>query len=209
MSLGSWEVKVTVDAMPQKVATAVGELSEQLIGAEYKPIAYLGSQVVNGTNHAVLAEQTILTGKDTKNVVILIFNEKPNEMKATLVNIERVIEQGGELGGIAVDVKTDIPAEAKEAFDKAFEGFVGSKVKPFALLGTQVVKGVDYMFAAEVTSVTAEPVTKVCLVTVNGMTGDLAFADMLDSRSDILSLGYAFTWLKKGTSFGAPLGEWP
>ena len=209
MSLGSWEVKVAVDAMPQKVATAVGELSEQLIGAEYKPIAYLGSQVVNGTNHAVLAEQTILTGKDTKNVVILIFNEKPNEMKATLVNIERVIEQGGELGGIAVDVKTDIPAEAKEAFDKAFEGFVGSKVKPFALLGTQVVKGVDYMFAAEVTSVTAEPVTKVCLVTVNGMTGDLAFADMLDSRSDILSLGYAFTWLKKGTSFGAPLGEWP
>ena len=209
MSLGSWEVKVAADAMPQKVATAVGELSEQLIGAEYKPIAYLGSQVVNGTNHAVLAEQTILTGKDTKNVVILIFNEKPNEMKATLVNIERVIEQGGELGGIAVDVKTDIPTEAKEAFDKAFEGFVGSKVKPFALLGTQVVKGVDYMFAAEVTSVTAEPVTKVCLVTVNGMTGDLAFADMLDSRSDILSLGYAFTWLKKGTSFGAPLGEWP
>lgn len=209
MSLGSWEVKVAVDAVPQKVATAIGELSEQLIGAEYKPIAYLGSQVVNGTNHAVLAEQTILTGKDTKNVVILIFNEKPNEMKATLVNIERVIEQGGELGGIAVDVKTDIPAEAKEAFDKAFEGFVGSKVKPFALLGTQVVKGVDYMFAAEVTSVTAEPVTKVCLVTVNGMTGDLAFADMLDSRSDILSLGYAFTWLKKGTSFGAPLGEWP
>ena len=209
MSLGSWEVKVAVDSVPQKVATAIGELSEQLIGAEYKPIAYLGSQVVNGTNHAVLAEQTILTGKDTKNVVVLIFNEKPNEMKATLVNIERVIEQGGELGGIAVNVKTDIPAEAKEAFDKAFEGFVGSKVKPFALLGTQVVKGVDYMFAAEVTSVTAEPVTKVCLVTVNGMTGDLAFADMLDSRSDILSLGYAFTWLKKGTSFGAPLGEWP
>jgi hypothetical protein len=209
MSLGSWEVKVAIDAMPQKVATAVGELADQLIGAEYKPIAYLGSQVVNGTNHAVLAEQTVITGKDTKNVVILIFNEKPNEMKATLVNIERVIEQGGELGGIAVDVKTDIPAEAKEAFDKAFEGFVGSKVKPFALLGTQVVKGVDYMFAAEVTSVTAEPITKVCLVTVNGMTGDLAFADMLDSRSDILSLGYAFTWLKKGTSFGAPLGEWP
>ena len=207
--LGSWNVKVAVDAMPQKVATAIGELAEQLIGCEYKPIAYLGSQIVNGTNHAVLAEQTVLTGKDTKNVVVLIFNEKPNEMKATLVNIERVVEQGGEMGGIQVDVKTDIPAEAKEAFDKAFEGFVGSKVKPFALLGTQVVKGVNYIFAAEVTSVTAEPVTKVCLVTVNGMTGEIAFADLLDSRSDVMSLGYAFTWLKKGTSFGAPLGEWP
>lgn len=209
MALGSWEVKVAVDAMPQKVATAIGELAEQLIGAEYKPIAYLGSQIVNGINHAVLAEQTIITGKDTKNVVILIFNEKPNEMKATLVNIERVIEQGGEMGGIAVDVKTDIPAEAKEAFDNAFEGFVGSKVTPFAYLGSQVVKGVNYFFAAEVTSITAEPVTKVALVTVNGMTGEIAFADLLDSRQDALTLGYAFTWLKKGTSFGAPLGEWP
>lgn len=207
--LGSWNVKVAVDAMPQKVATAIGELADQLIGAEYKPIAYLGSQVVNGTNHAVLAEQTILTGKDTKNVVVLIFNEKPNEMKATLVNIERVVEQGGEMGGIQVDVQTDIPAEAKEAFTKAFEGFVGSKVDPFAYLGSQVVKGVNYIFAAEVTGVTAEPVTKVCLVTVNGMTGEIAFADLLDSRSDVMSLGYAFTWLKKGTSFGAPLGEWP
>ena len=209
MALGSWEVKVAVDAMPQKVATAVGELADQLIGAEYTPIAYLGSQVVNGINHAVLAEQTIITGKDTKNVVILIFNEKPNEMKATLVNIERVIEQGGELGGIHVDVQTNIPAEAKESFDKAFEGFVGSKVEPFAYLGSQVTKDVDYIFAAKVTSVTAEPVTKVCLVTVNGMSGDIAFGDLLDSRNDLMTVGYAFTWLKKGTSFGAPLGEWP
>jgi hypothetical protein len=207
--LGIWNVNVTVDAMPQKVATAVGELSEQLIGYEYTPIAYLGSQVVNGTNHAVLAEQTVLTGKDTKNVVVLIFNEKPNEMKATLVNIERVIEQGGEMGGIHVDVQTDIPAEAIEAFKTTFEGFVGSKIKPFALLGTQVTKGVNYIFAAEVTGVTAEPVTTVELVTVNGMTKEYAFADLLDSRSDVMSLGYAFTWLKKGTSFGAPLGEWP
>lgn len=207
--LGSWEINVAINAMPQKVATAVGELTDQLIGAEYKPIAYLGSQVVNGTNHAVLAEQTIITGKDTKNVVVLIFNEKPNEMKATLVNIERVVEQGGEMGGIQVDVKTDIPEEAREAFTKAFEGFVGSKVEPFAYLGSQVVKGVNYIFAAKVTGVTAEPVTKVCLLTVNGMTGDIAFADLLDSRSDVMSLGYAFTWLKKGSSFGAPLGEWP
>ena len=208
MSLGSWNVNVTVGKMPEKVATAFGELSN-MVGAEYTPIAYLGSQVVNGTNHAVLAEQTVITGKDTKNVVVVIFNEKPNEMKATLVNIERVVESGGPMGGIAVNVQTNIPSDAQEAFDTAFEGFVGSRVKPFALLGTQVVKGVNYIFAAEVTSVTADPETKVALVTVNGMTKDIAFADLLDSRSDIMSVGYAFTWLKRGTSFGAPLGEWP
>ena len=37
--------------MPQKVATAIAELN--LIGAEYAPIAYLGSQLVNGVNHGV------------------------------------------------------------------------------------------------------------------------------------------------------------
>lgn len=209
MALGSWKINVILNAMPEKIATAVGKLSEQLIGAEYTPIAYLGSQQVNGINHAVLAEQTILTGKDTKNVVVLIFNEKPNELEATLVNIERVVESGEALGGINVNVKTEIPEDAQETFNTVFEGFVGSNVKPFALLGTQVTNGVNYIFAAEVTSVTAEPVTKVAIVTVNSLENTIAFADLLDSRQDISTLGYAFTWLKKGTSFGTPLGEWP
>lgn len=74
--LGSWDVKVVVGSLPEKVATAVGELGEKLIGAEYTPIAYLGSQLVNGTNHAVLAEQVLTTGRDTKNIVVLTFNEK-------------------------------------------------------------------------------------------------------------------------------------
>lgn len=208
MALGSWNVNVVVDAMPQKVATAVSALSEQLMGAEYTPIAYLGSQVVNGINHAVLAEQLVITGKDTKNVVVLIFNEK--DMDCTLVAIERVLESGGEAGGIVVDATTDIPKEAQEAFDKVFEGFVGSKVEPFAYLGSQVVKGVNYIFAAEVTPVVENPETKVAIVIVNAMTGEISFTDLLGTKTDSLQLGYAFTWLKRqNTSLGAPLGEWP
>ena len=193
--LGSWEINVAKNAIPEKVATAIGELAENLVGAEYKPVAYLGSQQVNGINHAVLAEQTIITGKDTKNVVVLIFNEKPSDMKVTLVNIERVIEQGGELGGIVVDVKSDIPTEAKEVFDAAFNGFCGSNVEPFALLGTQVVNGTDYIFACEVTSVTKEPVKSVSVVTVNSLSKNVKFDDLIKGTS-IKSLGYAFTWLK-------------
>jgi hypothetical protein len=208
--LGSWKINIDLNGMPQKVATAMGKLSEQLMGAEYTPIAYLGSQQVNGINHAVLAEQLVVTGKDTKNVVVIIFNEKPNEMEYSLVNIERVVESGGQMGGITVEVKTDIPAEAKEAFAKCFEGFVGSKVDPFALLGTQIVKGTNYIFAAEVTPVTPDPETKVAVVIVNAMTGDIAFTDMLGTKTDALQLGYAFTWLKRQNgSLGSPLGEWP
>ena len=194
--LGSWNIDVAVGSMPEKVATAVSELANQLVGAEYEPIAYLGSQIVNGTNHAVLAKQTVLTGKDTTNVVVLIFNEKPNEMKCTLVNIERVVEQGGPEGGIDVDVKTKIPAEAQAEFDKAFDGWVGANIKPFALLGTQVVNGVNYLFACEVTGVTAEPQTSVAVVTVNSNTGVVNFDDLIVGTKTAKSLGYAFTWLK-------------
>lgn len=208
--LGSWKVNVVIDAMPQKVATAVGKLSETLIGAEYKPIAYLGSQVVNGINHAVLAEQTVLTGKDSKNIVVLTFNEKQGEIEATLVGIDTVLKSGDELGGIVVNATTDIPAEAKEALDKVLEGYVGAKIEPFAYLGSQVVKGVDYIFAATITPVVPDPVSTVAIVKANALTNTFNGTDLLQDKTNTAALGYAFTWLKYGDNLvGAPLGEWP
>lgn len=184
MSLGSWNVDVSIGSMPEKVATAVGELSEQLVGAEYTPIAYLGSQVVNGINHAVLAEQLILSGKDTKNIVILIFNEKG--MDCTLVNVERVVESGSGMGGIQVNVEVDdqINKTAQELFDQTFAGFCGSIVTPIALLGTQVVRGIDYIFACEVSPVidNGENNKKVKLVTINDMGLQTSFVDLLESN---------------------------
>lgn len=204
--VGNWNVDVTVGAMPQKVATAMGKLSETLLGAEYEAIAYLGSQVVNGTNHAVLAEQTVTTGRDTKNVVVLIFNEKPNEIDLTLVSIERVVEGGLPMGGTVIDVQTEIPAEIQEVWDAAFEGYVGYSLSPIAYLGSQVTKGTTYIFAVEATPVVAEPTKQAMIIAINPMTKAISFADLLASKEDDLC-GYSFTWLKKG--LGAPLGEWP
>ena len=179
--------------MPQKVATAIGKMSESLMGAEYEPICYLGSQVVNGTNHAVLCEQTIITGRDTKNIVVVVFNEKPNEMELTLVRIDTIVEGGLPMGGTAIDVKTDIPDDAKAIWEDAFDGMVGSNVEPFALLGTQVVNGVNYIFGAVLTPVVADPMSKAVVVTINEKSGTVKFADMLVSKQGG-SLGYAFTW---------------
>ena len=189
--VGEWKVEVNVGGMPQKVATAMGEIN--MLGAEYEPIAYLGSQVVNGVNHAVLAEQIVITGRDTKNIVVLKFNEKPNDMKVALVGIETVVSGGAEFGGIALDVKTDIPEDAKTAWDEAFKDFVGSDVKPFAYLGSQVVNGMNYIFAAEVTPVVPDPVSRLAVVTVNTAEKHAYFGDLLKSKQSA-SLGYAFTW---------------
>lgn len=179
--VGEWNVEVTVGSLPEKVATAVGKMNEMFVGAEYTPIAYLGSQIVNGTNYAVLAEQLLMDGRDTKNVVLLIFNEKPQSIDLTLVDIERVVEGGEEFGGVKVDVETEINKTAQLVFDKAMAGFVGSDVEPFALLGTQIVRGTDFLFAAVVKPVTdqVDAPKAVCVVTVNDMDNGISFKSIL------------------------------
>ena len=203
---GNWDVKISMGAMPQKIASAVAKFNEKMLGAEYEPIAYLGSQVVNGINHAVLAEQIVTTGRDTKNIVVLIFNEKSDEMEATLVNIERVVEGGAALGGTAIEVQTDIPEEAIDAYHSAFDGYVGMSVRLKALLATKVTKGTNYVFFAEVEPVVLDGTPEAMLITVNSLSKDVAFANLLASKAEV-ALGYSFTWLKG--SFGKPLGEWP
>lgn len=193
--MGNWNILVNLGGYPQVVASALAELGDQLIGAEYEAIAYLGSQVVNGTNHAVLAKQTVLTGRDTENIVVLVFNEKPGEMKATLVSVDRVLESGLPMGGTHVDVQTDIPDEAQKAWDAAFDGFIGSTVTPFVYLGNQMVRGMVHYFVATVAPVVPDPVVTVQLVAVNAMDHTVSFVDVLGNKGEA-ALGYAFNWLK-------------
>lgn len=195
MGLGNWNVKVSTSTMPQKVATAVSALGETLLGAEYEPIAYLGSQTVNGINHAVLAEQTIVAGRDTQNVVLLVFNEKPNQNEVSLVGIERVVEGGLPLGGTQINVQTELNDEAAEVWNDAFCDFVGSNVQAFAQLGTQVVNGVNYIYAATVTPVVPNAAARVVIVTINRASREVVFTDLLENKQEA-ALGYAFTWLK-------------
>ena len=59
-----------------------------------------------------------------------------------------------------------LPEDAQTAFDKALAGFTGSDVEPMALLGTQVVAGMNYAILCRVTPVTPDPIPSVQVVTV-------------------------------------------
>ena len=160
--LGSYTVDVHAGSMPQKVATGFGKVFENMVGASYEPIAYLGSKVVNGTNHAILAEQTLITGKDVKSIVLVVLNEKPGDVNGenfSIVEISTLASNGGQMGGLMIDPKTEIPADAKEVWDKHFAGFVGANNTPFALLATQVVNGIAYLFAVESTMIVSPTVS--------------------------------------------------
>jgi hypothetical protein len=187
--IGSWDINVTTSQMPQKVAYAMDNL--ELVGVEYNFIAYLGSQITNGTNHAVLAEQTVLTGHDSKNIVILIFNEKGNDI--ILTSIDRVLETGGPLGGMNIDIQTTIPQDALDALNSVLNNFVGSVITPISLLATKVTTGTNYIFAIQLIPFTGNPQKRVGLLMINSMTKQVAFTDLLTNKLST-ALGYAFTW---------------
>ena len=98
---GGWIFQISLDSMPEKVATAFGELNK-LKGVRYKPVAYLGSQVVNGTNYAVLAEQVIFDAENTKNLVLIVFNVAPNAPEATVVYIKPVLDGFSESSSLTI-----------------------------------------------------------------------------------------------------------
>ena len=195
---GGWDVAVPRDALPQRIATAMGGLNK-LLGCRYAFVAYLGTQRVNGVNHAVLAQQRVLTGEDAVNAVVLVFNETQDSLDVALTDVRRVVEAGGPLGGVKVEMSTEIPLKARSALSAALAGFTGSKVTPFAYIGAQIVKGVDYVLAAEVTPVVPNAVPDLALVTVCA-DGHLEFERLFEvgdaDLANKAALGYAFTWLK-------------
>ena len=74
--LGGWnldEVKGT--ALPQKVQSAFTAVTGDMTGADYEPIAYLGSQAVNGTNYRILAIQRLVVPSGEKRIVKMIIHE--------------------------------------------------------------------------------------------------------------------------------------
>ena len=79
MILGGWNLdEVKGCNLPQKVATDFTAVTSELVGADYEPIAYLGSQQVNGTNYRILALMRTVTPNAEKKIVKMIINEAPD-----------------------------------------------------------------------------------------------------------------------------------
>ena len=74
--LGGWNLEeVKGVALPQKVQSAFTAVTGELVGADYEPIAYLGSQTVNGTNYRILAIQRLVVANSEKRIVKMIVHE--------------------------------------------------------------------------------------------------------------------------------------
>lgn len=87
MILGGWnydDVKAT--NLPQKVASAFTAVTGELVGADYMPVAYAGSQVVNGINYQIIALQMIASPNVVKRFVKMIINVS-SDGKTSLISV--------------------------------------------------------------------------------------------------------------------------
>ena len=73
----------------------------------------------------------------------------------------------------------DIPENVKAAFDKALEGLVGHTYEPIAILGTQVVSGMNYCLLCKTTVVTPDAPVSYTLVYIY---------EALDGTAEILRI---------------------
>ena len=88
--LGGWNIDEMKSVnLPQKAQSAFTAVTGGLVGAEYMPVLYVGSQLVNGTNYCILALQTIITGTPEKRLVKMIINVSSNG-SASIVSVSGV-----------------------------------------------------------------------------------------------------------------------
>lgn len=88
--LGSWDIsEIKGCNLPQKAQSAFTAVTGELVGADYQPVLYVGSQIVNGTNYCILAIQTIITAEPKKNLVKVIVNVSTNGV-ASFVSVSGI-----------------------------------------------------------------------------------------------------------------------
>lgn len=77
MILGDWNLEEIKGCnLPQKVQSDFIAVTSELVGADYEPICYLGSQQVNGVNYRILALRQRLFGNTEKQIVKMIIHEE-------------------------------------------------------------------------------------------------------------------------------------
>ena len=119
------------------------EATQALVGAVYTPIAYLGSEVVEGETHRYLCRtQAVIPDAPYLYAVVELYEPLRGELtlqKLTTFDFE--VPALGLLGGWAEPETPELTEEAAAAFSQAAEGTDYTAV---ALVCSQVVSGAQY-----------------------------------------------------------------
>ncbi len=165
---GGWE-KAKDPSVPDHVKDLFDRITEKLLGMRYIPVAYIGSQIVNGTNYRILCRiaPVVPDGKETWAIVTI--HEDLNG-EGSLLEVEDFEAETGineMMGGWRETEDKAVIEDIEAVFEKALEGLVGVAYKPVAVIATQTVNGTNYAYLAEATVVYPGAETTLVIVTVH------------------------------------------
>ena len=155
-----------------------------VISSIHTPLAYLGSQVVAGTNHCFLSK-----GSNWLELVYLYEDLQGNVQLMNIAQLPIVPQadgtvtapEAGLMGGWSYAEDPAVTDEMQARLDKALEGMVGASYLPVANLGTQVVAGLNRCLLCRVTPVVPDAQPHYALVYVyEDLQGGASLSQVID-----------------------------
>ncbi len=160
-TVGGWSV-------PQDTKITEEELKifnkaiEGLTGVGYEPVAYLGSQVVAGTNHCFLCKSTVVYPGATNRYTLVYIYEKFDGTEEILkfedVTLPGTADADGTpiAGGWSYAEDPAVEGKVSEVVGKATGKLLGAEYEPVAYIGSQVVAGINHAVLCRITAVTPD-----------------------------------------------------
>lgn len=191
--MGGWQVnadKLAVDDNTD-VKEAFTAATKELVGVNYEPVTYLGSQVVAGVNYCLLCRATPV-GQNSGVYYVLMYIYVDTTGTAQVTKVAAIGESAGSTdssepiitgswawnqGATDLDSNTDV----KTAFDKAAASLMGSTYECAAYLGSQVVSGTNYSLLCRSTPVSPDAEPGFVLTTLYAdAQGNAEFQDVIE-----------------------------
>lgn len=168
---GGWSVNessnVSLSKNPEAKA-AFRKATAELVGVNYQAIALLGTQIVAGTNYAVLCRSTAVY-PDAQPEIQIMYIYEDLEGNAEITGFQTIIGEQLAGGFTANGGKLAIKSNKSiyKTYKKAMKGLTGVSYAPAAYLGSQVVAGTNYMVLCRSQVVYPNAPYEWSLVTVN------------------------------------------
>ena len=162
-----------------------------LVGVDYEPIAYLGSQVVAGTNHVFLCKATVVV-PDARPTYALVYLYEDLQGDVQLMNVAdmplvpredgtAIAPEEGLMGGWSYAEDPAVTDEMQERLAKALEDMVGATYVPVANLGVQVVAGLNRCLLCQITPLVPDAQPHYALVYVyEDLQGGASLSQVVD-----------------------------
>lgn len=190
---GGWTVNQDVRAakIDPEVQEKFDKAMEGMVGSNLEIVAVLGTQVVAGTNYALLLKSTpvVLNAESHFAIGILYADLEGNAEFRNITDIDLGEKDFGTLnneelagGWTYCELEEDgTDTEHEEILKKACENHVGSNLTYITCLGTQVVAGTNYAFLCSATVVApgAKPAPKIVYV-YQDLEGKCSILDICD-----------------------------